>query len=480
MRHGSTDREGSILVWTVLVIAILSILGAEVLRIVSIKHQNAIQTAVWQESLLAAESGIDLGIVELRKSLFPAPNHAWDGWNNIPGNGVTSYGLTTIPNAGLAGTPMTIQVNVDAPASLIDPSNGWQYYRIQTVGTMPVTGTPRVADNKQDTRLRKLSLRFERFTNGILTAHAISSPQVSRRAEAIVSPVSSFNQAVMGVGVVDLTNQNIVIDSYDSSDPTKSTNGLYDPTKRQENGDLATDGNLIEAGNAQIFGDVATNSGTVSGAANITGTERTDFYQEPIPVGAPTWTSYNSSVSTINKTTTLTAGATSGASATRYEVSSISLSGGASLTLAGAPDGSTTYIEIYVTGDISVSGSSQITVQPGVKAKIYFAGNVDVSGNGIVNGTNQPLDLQMYGIEPSSDDPKYVNLGGNGQIMAAVYAPNHDVTVNGGGSNGHVFGSVVGKTVTMTGVTNLHYDEALSAGGIINNYRIVSWFEDTR
>jgi hypothetical protein len=29
-------------------------------------------------------------------------------------------------------------------------------------------------------------------------------------------------------------------------------------------------------------------------------------------------------------------------------------------------------------------------------------------------------------------------------------------------------------------VTNLHYDEALAATGLINNYRIVSWIEDTR
>lgn len=477
---GKTSSQGSILVWTVLTIAILSMLAAEVIRLVSVKYQNALQTATWQEALLAAESGIDLGIVELRKSLYPAPNHAWDGWNNTPGNGVVSYGLTTIPNAGLASTPMTIEVNVDAPTSFIDPNNGWQYYRIRTIGTMPIIGPARVTDNKQDGRLRKLSLRFERFTNGVLTAHAISAPQTSRRIEAIVRPVSSFNQAIMSVGTIDLTNQNIVIDSYDSNDPTKSTNGLYDVAKRQENGDIATDGNLIEAGNAHIYGDVATNSGTVSGAANITGTERTDFYQEPIPVGAPSWVSYNSTVSTVTNTTSLAASATSGASVSRFQLSAISLSGGKTLTLAGAANGSKTYIEIYVTGDISFGGNSQLIVQPGVSAKIYFAGNVDVGGNGILNSNNQPLDLQLYGIKPTDNTSKHVNLGGNGQIVAAVYAPDHDVTINGGGTDGHVFGSIVGKTVTMTGVTNLHYDEVLSAGGIVNSYKIVSWFEDSR
>jgi hypothetical protein len=480
MRARRAKIQASILVWTVLTIAILSILGAEVLRVVSIKHQNALQTATWQEALLAAESGIDLGIIELRKSLYPSPNHAWDGWNNTPGNGVVSYGLTTVANAGLSGTPMTIEANVDAPSTLVDPTNGWQYYRIRTVGTMPVTGPARTTDNKQDGRLRKLSLRWERFTNGVLTAHAISAPQVCRHAEAIVRPVSSFAQAAMSVGTMDLTNENIVVDSYDSRDPNKSTNGLYDVAKRQQNGDIATDGNLIEAGNAQIYGDVATNSGTVSGAANITGTERTDFYQEPIPVGAPSWTAINGTVSSVTNTATLNASSTKGSSVSRYQLSAISLGGNNTLTLAGNPDGSRTYIEIYVTGDISASGNAQIVLQEGVSATIYFAGNVDISGNGIINVGNQPGDLQLYGIQPPANSSKHVNLSGNAQLSAAVYAPNHDVSVSGGGSTGHVFGSIVGKSLTMTGVTNLHYDEALGATGIINNYKIVSWFEDNR
>lgn len=473
---------GSVLLWTVITITVLSLFAAEVIRTVSNKYQNALQTSTWQEALHAAESGIDLAIVELRKSLYPGPNGAWDGWNNVPGAGVTSYSLTTVPNSGLAGTPMMVEVNVDAPAQLIDPANKWQYYRVRTTGTMPLTGPPRASDNKQDTRLRRLSLRWERFTNGVLSSHALTSPRASRHVEAIVSPVSSFNEAIMSVGVVDLTNQNIVIDSYDSRDPNKSTNGLYDESKRQQNGDIATDGQLIEAGNAHIYGDVATNAGDVSGAANITGIERTDFYQEPIPVGAPSWGLFNPAPAAVTNTTTLNASATSGSAASRYQLSTISIEGSKTLTLSGNPDGSPTYIEIYVTGDISLTGNAQIIVQPGVSAKIYFGGNVDVAGNGILNSNNQPLDLQLFGIQPplGTVSSPHVNLGGNAQVSASVYAPNHDVSVNASGSHGHVYGSIVGKTVTMTGVTNLHYDEALAAGGLVNNYKIVSWFEDNR
>ena len=481
MKHPSNKRDGgSALAWTVIIIMLLSMGAVEILRLVTVKYQNALQTATWQEALVAGESGIDLAITELRKSLFPAPNHAWESWNNPPGDGVTSYTLTTVENAGFAGTPMTVQIYVDAPAALIDPTNFWQYYRVRTVGTMPITGPARATDNKQDNRLRKFSLRWERFTDGILAPRSISSPQVSRRVEAIVRPVGSFDQAIMSVASLDFTDQNIVVDSYDSRSPSKSTNGLYDVAKRQQHANIATDGNLIDAGNAHIYGDVSTNAGTVSGAANITGVERTDFYQEPIPVGAPTWLSINPTPSIVTGGVSIPASPIRSSVASRYILSGITLSGNETLTIAGAPDGSRTFVELYITGDISVTGQGQITVAPGVSATVYFAGNVDISGKGILNSNNQPGDLMMYGINPSSGSPRHVSLSGNAQLTAAVYAPGHTVTVVGGGSSGHVFGSIVGKTVTMTGVTNLHYDEALASGGIINNYKIVSWFEDTR
>src|SRR5207253_7315929 len=112
----------------------------------------------------------------------------------------------------------------------------------------------------------------------------------------------------------------------------------------------------------------------------------------------------------------------------RYMLNTISLSGNQTLTIVGAPDGSRTYIEIYVTGDISVTGQGQITIAPGVSATIYFAGDVDVSGKGILNSNNQPGDLLLYGIEPSSGPTPHVSLSGNAQITAADYAPGPTVT----------------------------------------------------
>ena len=83
-----------------------------------------------------------------------------------------------------------------------------------------------------------------------------------------------------------------------------------------------------------------------------------------------------------------------------------------------------------------------------------------------------------------------VIIGGGGHGVATAYYLARDFGITnvailergylGGGNTGHVFGSVVGKTVFMNGVTNLHYDEALNDMGLINNYQLVSWVEDTR
>src|SRR4030095_13276641 len=93
--------------------------------------------------------------------------------------------------------------------------------------------------------------------------------------------------ALFGVNSIEFTDHNVVVDSYDSRDSSRSTNGNYDPTKRTENGDIATNGQLIEAGGAKIYGDASTNGGTVLNAENVTGTIYDDFYQDTFAVKAP-------------------------------------------------------------------------------------------------------------------------------------------------------------------------------------------------
>jgi hypothetical protein len=72
-----------------------------------------------------------------------------------------------------------------------------------------------------------------------------------------------------------------------------------------------------------------------------------------------------------------------------------------------------------------------------------------------------------------------MKISGNGGYRGTVYAPNYDLEMVGGGNGDSIFGAFIGRSVRMTGVQSVHYDEALGDGGLISDYKVVSWFEDT-
>ncbi len=477
MKITNHRNRGTALMFAVLAMLVLTLLGMEITRMTLNQYQNVYHASAWQESLMAAESGVDLAIVELRKNLattgsggaFQSP------WVATSGTGAWSqYGLTGLNYTGQGGTKMTMSVTVDAPTTMVN-SVGWQYYRIRSIGTNAISGVGRVGDQKQDLDLRKLSLQVDRYTGSTLT-----SPQVSRKLEVIVRPMSPFRAALVAKSQIDMTDHNIVVDSYDSTDSTKSTNGQWDVTKRQQHGDLATDGTLIAAGDAQVYGTASTNNGTVTGFSNITGEIRTDFWEDLPSVNAPTWSSFIVSPSSGGNGTTLGSSTTKGA--TRYKLTDITLAGNGVLTITGTST-ATTYVDIWVTGDISLKGNAQIQLDPNVIATFWVGGDVDLGGNGMQNGNgstdDRPSHNLIYGIKPSSGSQS-IKLHGNGNMESAVYAPDASVSLSGGGSSGAFSGSVVGNTISMNGIYQVHYDESLLNSGPPSDYKIASWFEDTR
>jgi Tfp pilus assembly protein PilX len=91
------------------------------------------------------------------------------------------------------------------------------------------------------------------------------SPPVSR---AIIVRCSRGNLLIKGMVAkhkIDMNGNNILTDSFDSTDPAKSTGGQYDPNKYVgDNGDVATnDGlaNSVGVGNANIYGHVTVGAG---------------------------------------------------------------------------------------------------------------------------------------------------------------------------------------------------------------------------
>jgi hypothetical protein len=469
------NQKGSSFVAVLGIIGVLSLILGSASKLI-VNHYHAIhQASTWQSSLLAAESGIDIAVRELRKNLDPdQADTIWEDWTTLDHNGVA------LPNGGrriliqsLTSNPESgVEIIADAPPALVDRSEK-QWWRVRSTGFTRLPGNPQLISNEHDRALRRVDFRANRRTGQLLTA-----PQTSRTIEVVVRP-ASFHTAMTAEGLIQMNNHNVIVDSFDSTDPRYSTNGRYDEDKRKETGDVGTNGAIVEAGNAHIYGDVLTNAGTVTNAGNVTGEIRDDYYR-PLPViRPPVWSHIDNSLSAVTSNTTLTGGTKDDPK--RYIINRVSLSGGASLDFKAdpsAPSGSPSYLEVWIPGDFKSSGNSIIKVDPNVHVTFYVEGDVDITGNGFLNYDQNALNVVVLGVNPPQNETRRFSMAGNAVFVGNLIAPGHDVYLSGSGSNGTFIGAVVGKTVTMRGTANFHYDEALSIDGPIIDYYIASWYED--
>jgi hypothetical protein len=133
-----------------------------------------------------------------------------------------------------------------------------------------------------------------------------------------------------------------------------------------------------------------------------------------------------------------------------------------------------TYAEIYVTGNIS----GRLSIDPGVQATLYVAGNVQYNADDIDNRNNRASSLQVYGVQSAAGAAPSINLTLGKDLYASVCAPGHSMQISG---SGQWIGSALAKSIAITGALQLHYDEALATqAGPVIDYKVASWIEDVR
>ena len=125
---------------------------------------------------------------------------------------------------------------------------------------------------------------------------------------------------------------------------------------------------------------------------------------------------------------------------------------------------------------ISLGGNASIAINSGSTLLVYTQGNISIGGNGVGNSNPQPISFQVYGTNPATG-VQTVDISGNGQLKALVYAPNASLSLNGGGTSGHVMGAAVANSITMNGGTEFHYDDSLGNFTSGNPYGISNWRE---
>jgi hypothetical protein len=102
----------------------------------------------------------------------------------------------------------------------------------------------------------------------------------------------------------------------------------------------------------------------------------------------------------------------------------------------------------YVAANINVSAPGAIKVAPAGQVRIWVTGSLNLGGN--LNSGGVPRNLAF--LVTSSG---FVNINRGGALFGMVYAPTSGMSVNS-----PVFGTVVGRSVTLNSGAAVHFDES--------------------
>jgi hypothetical protein len=172
----------------------------------------------------------------------------------------------------------------------------------------------------------------------------------------------------------------------------------------------------------------------------------------------------------------------------------------ASSGLLGGLLSSITGHDFTTSGDYYVNDSNSIQVEAGVNVRVrvdtanFNPANIHVvSSNGVsgtltiyqVTGTStmngnvtvdsgRPRNFYYLGLPGVTN----ITYGGSSALVGVVYAPEANLTLNGGGNNNGIVGSSVTKSIiALNGHYSFHFDEDLLSSGPTRSYVVTSWKE---
>jgi len=227
------------------------------------------------------------------------------------------------------------------------------------------------------------------------------------------------------------------------SDSFDSDVAAYNAATAGSNGDLAGDSVITLSSSTVVKGDVTAAKTVTGGIVSGTVTQNAPpIGGNPVlncPAGgyAPAASVPISSGITYNATTGV-----------------LNVSGGKTLTLPVPPTA-------YYFSDVVLSGGSTLTFNnpSNLHVDIWIDDVLNLSGGTVANPSGKSTMLGIWACGATSSS-NWTLSGGSGAYFT-VYAPTHAVTVSG---SGDLWGALVGKTVTASGGSKFHYDEALGKG----------------
>jgi cytoskeletal protein CcmA (bactofilin family) len=120
---------------------------------------------------------------------------------------------------------------------------------------------------------------------------------------------------------------------------------------------------------------------------------------------------------------------------------------------------------LFIDGDFTMDGATQMTIDADSSLTLVITGTVNMLAGAKIIAQQQGLTtsgLPAMSIYSSYDSTikggPGINIEGDFETYAQIYAPLSDVIINGSGT---LYGAVRGKTISVTGGAAIHYDAAL-------------------
>lgn len=331
--------------------------------------------------------------------------------------------------------------------------------------------------------------------------------QITKAAEAYLKQGSYFDNGLVA-GSITFSGSNIFVNSWNSNPDGNATTpaipyssavaaanitvGATNVTPgalTDQNGKIA---GYAAAGSTETGGGISINQGIIGNATYVNnsankGTIQADHatydFTESFPdISAP---SGNITYNTLaNATVPQATDVQSSDGKYYYTVSTITLtSNHAKLYIQS---GNVVIKTTATTGTaVKISGSADgIVIAGNASLAIYTDQDVSISGNGVINGNasvtgaGEAKNFQLYGTRSASTGTfQDISISGNGYFSGVIYAPNGNVSMTGGGTNGDVLGAILAHKATLTGGTNFHYDEALPTEVVAGVWKVKKWRE---
>lgn len=416
-----SSRRGSALIGVLILVMLLSISGGAYLQVALNEYRQSMRNVQLQASMNVAEAGVE-------EAIHAMHHDNWSNWNTLASD---------------------------------------VYYRI----------FPVVQYFNNRTQIRVLA-DVRNTNNPVLVSEGSverGSVWIQKQVRIELARRSVFANGLTARNTVRFNGNRVTVDSYDSR------NGPYDPLLNRNDrgsvGSIAVSVDAVDIQNADVLGFVATGgsfpqvgaNGSIRGFESPVGTKidssriTTDFYADlpmpsapALPAGTPTSLPGNTIGDPLQPDKTI-----------YYKLSTLNIGNGQKLNVIGS-------VVIVVDGKLEVKG--EVEVLDTGTLRMYVNGDIDVGGNGIINSTQSPQRMLIYGTNPTVSAQE-IKLHGNGAVHGAIYAPNAELNLRGGGHSGSLFGAAVAYGIVINGTYTFHYDEALNDFSEDNNFRIDRWRE---